>query len=188
MQTLEEKRVFIAINLPKSAMDEISILIAKLEKKLKYVKWTETGNLHITLQFLGNLVNKKIENLIKALEKLEGRYNGEMTFKLGNLNTFPNTHNPKILYLESKQQTGTSVLKLYKEILDELIRLNLEIDLRKWFPHITIGRVKEKIDNDIFKRYAVAENFLYTVNSFELMESQLTGNGPIYRVIKSFKF
>ena len=181
-----DERVFIAINLPEEAKNEIEFFLAKLKKKVGYVTWSSPENMHITLQFLGNLGLEKIDELCSALNTLENKYNSEMEFKLGKLNAFPNIFNAKIIYLEARQQTGTSVMKLYKEILDELIKLDLEIDMRKWFSHITLGRAKSKIDSNIFERFNLEVEIKFKIKSFELMESILTPSGPIYKVIRSF--
>jgi RNA 2',3'-cyclic 3'-phosphodiesterase len=188
MPMLEEKRVFLALNLPEEIKTEIDFLLHKLRKNVDYVKWVDASGLHITLHFLGDLTIDVINKLIKNLENLEGRYKGEMEFKLGELNAFPNIYNSRIIFLETKQQSGTNVLKLHKETLDEIMKLNLEVDLRKWSPHITLGRVKSKINSQIFSQYDIKEKIIFKISGFELMESELKPTGAEYKVIKSFKF
>lgn len=188
MPILEEKRLFLAINLPNETKTEIDGLLAKLEKNVNYVKWVEKDSLHVTIHFLGNLNLDQIDDLIESLAKLEGRYNQEMVFAISNLNAFPNIYNPKVIFLECRQQTGASVIKLHKETLDEIIKLNFAADLRRWSPHITLGRAKNKVNPQIFSQYGIKDKLILKVNSFELMESNLTPSGAKYKIIKSFKF
>ncbi len=187
MPTLEEKRVFLAINLTDNAKTTINDLLIKLRKNIEHVKWVDSAGLHVNLHFLGNLNAYSVDRLIVNLHNLEGRYNGEMTFAINGLNAFPNIHNPRIIFLDCKQQTGASIMKLHKEILDELIKLNLDIDLRRFYPHITLGRAKSKINSRIFSQYGLSEKLFFSANSFELMESDLKPGGAEYKVIKSFK-
>lgn len=188
MPRLEEKRVFLALNLPNETKAEIDSLLAKLEKNVNYVKWVEKESLHITLHFLGNLNLDQIDDLIKNLAKLEGPYNQEIVFAISSLSAFPNIYNPKVIFLECRQQTGTNVIKLHKEMLDKVTKLNFTVDLRRWSPHITLGRAKNKVDSQIFSQYGIKDKLIFKVNSFELMESNLTPSGAKYKIIKSFKF
>jgi len=188
MPILEEKRVFLALNLPEEIKSEINYLLAKLEKNVDYVKWVDANSLHITIHFLGNLTLDEIDELTKCLSNLAGCFNQEMTFAIGKINAFPNIYNSKVLFLECFQQTGMSVIKLHKETLDEILKLNLEADLRRWSPHITLGRVKNKVNSQIFSQYGIKDKLIFKVNSFELMESNLTPAGAEYKIIKNFKF
>jgi len=79
-------------------------------------------------------------------------------------------------------------MKLHKETLDEILKMNLDIDLRRWHPHTTLGRAKSQINSQIFSQYGIKDKLIFKVNSFELMESNLTPTGAEYSVIKSFKF
>jgi 2'-5' RNA ligase len=63
----------------------------------------------------------------------------------------------------------------------------------RFHPHITIGRVK-KIEPagriELAERIEGLKDFKvgdFTAESFELMKSTLTPEGPIYEVLKSFK-
>lgn len=174
--------------MPNEIKAEIGYLLAKLNKNVRFVKWVEPGTLHITIHFLGNLNSEKINEFVEHMTSLEGKYGQEMTFVIGKLNGLPNIYNPRVIFLECFQQTGTSVMKLHKETLDEILKMNLDIDLRRWHPHITLGRAKSQINSQIFSQYGIKDKLIFKVNSFELMESNLTPTGAEYSVIKSFKF
>lgn len=188
MPRLDEKRTFLALNIPAEIKSELNILLAKLSKNIDYVKWVGPESLHITIHFLGNLSLAKIDELIKHLKLLENKFNQEMEFAIGKLNAFPNIFNARVIFLECFQQSGTSVIKLHKETLDELMKLKLDYDLRKWIPHLTLGRVKSKINPQIFSQYSLKKKLLFKVKSFDLMESELTPTGAKYKIIQSFQF
>lgn len=188
MPTLEEKRVFLALNLPEETKTEIGYLLERLNENVKNVKWVEVKTLHVTVHFFGKLSINEINELIRHLSSLENGYNQKMIFAVGKLNAFPDAYNSKVIFLECFQQTGVSVMKLHKETLDKAMSLNLGVDLRHWSPHITLGRAKSRINSQIFSQYGIKDKLIFKVNSFELMESNLTPAGAEYKIIKSFKF
>ena len=64
-------RIFIAINLPEDVKNQLAEYQKKIEGLFQPpvpVRWTKKDNLHITLEFLGNLSE---EELIKACQDTE---------------------------------------------------------------------------------------------------------------------
>lgn len=61
-------RMFIAIELPEGTLE----LLAKIQNELKAsgadVKWVEPQNIHLTLKFLGEVKEEKMEKIIHALK------------------------------------------------------------------------------------------------------------------------
>ena len=61
---MQKKRIFIAINLPEKVKEKLS--------KYRYdipAKWTKKENLHITLNFLGQIGDEEIPDIFQAVEK-----------------------------------------------------------------------------------------------------------------------
>ncbi|MFA5085662.1 MAG: RNA 2',3'-cyclic phosphodiesterase, partial [Candidatus Omnitrophota bacterium] len=67
-------RAFIAIELS----EEIRKSLAQIEAHLKYsaadVKWVETGNIHLTLKFLGDITEESCEKMISILDEIGGSF------------------------------------------------------------------------------------------------------------------
>lgn len=176
------KRLFIALNLPPQAKEQIKSILGKFNGS-KNIKWTEPDNLHITLFFLGNIsaeMQKKIENI---LHSFENRFN-EIELQYQNVNAFPNLNNPKIIILPCRQTNGAFILKFHELLGSELAKLGLKIEKRPWKPHITLGRIKS--DHGV-KIEAMPEFQNFKIISYELMESILLPQGPEYKIISSYK-
>ena len=62
-----KKRIFVAINLP----EEIRRELLSYERRWKnlHIKWTNFYNLHITLEFLGEVNRPELNKILQAVEK-----------------------------------------------------------------------------------------------------------------------
>jgi len=96
----EEKkliRCFIALELPREAINYIEELQGLLKKKnLFYGKFTEAENLHLTLKFLGEISDEKAEEVKKKLAEIKFK---EFEASLGEIGTFINKYN-SILWIK----------------------------------------------------------------------------------------
>lgn len=186
MNEQNKKRFFIALNLPQNVKDEISDLINKLGRQNigALIKWVNFKNTHITLHFLSYLNMEQIKQAKLAMRCFHGKF-GQLQFKPGKINVFPNLTSPRVIYLECKQSNSKSVFKLQELLGKKLIQLGLRVDRRQWKPHLTLGRVKEKCNVKIGDYEMQTKEF--TVDSFELMESELRRTGAEHREVMSCK-
>lgn len=180
-------RIFIAINLPENIKNEIEALILELKKKNKRatVKWVERENLHLTLHFLGSITDEQIETIKLILEK-RAMESGPIELEMGLVGAFPNLQEPRVVFIDAKEKTG-QLVRLVKNIGQDLINQGFEVDNRPWQSHITIGRIKnqsgklEGIDHE----YIIGK--IWPAKSIDLMESELTSDGPNYKIVASYK-
>ncbi len=61
-------RTFIAIELPQGIKDSLSRLQEELKASGADVKWVEPNNIHLTLKFLGEIDDNKLDNIIKIID------------------------------------------------------------------------------------------------------------------------
>ncbi|MEA3463603.1 MAG: RNA 2',3'-cyclic phosphodiesterase [Patescibacteria group bacterium] len=186
MQEQNKKRLFIALNLPQNIKDKIFDLIKRLAKQNKEtnIKWVDSNNMHLTLHFLG-YIDANTEKQIKlAMQCFQGKF-GRLKFELSKINAFPSLTNPRVIFLECRQIDSKSIFKLQELLGKKLIQLRIAVDQRTWKPHLTLGRVKEKCNFKIMDYTVVASEF--SVNTFELMESELKPAGAEHREVVSYK-
>ena len=189
----DRKRVFIAINLDKeikkylSNIQEDIINYNNAQLKMKIV---ERRNLHISIKFLGDLNRLEIEKISLALQKLSSKY---QPFKINlskRIGIFPSTKKPRVIWI-GVEKGISEVEKIYHDIERELQGESFYNNDKKFTTHITLGRVKNiKYPNNLieFINKIDFKDISQMVNSVELMESNLTTKGPIYRVISKFPF
>lgn len=177
------KRTFIAINLPDDIKKKFNPIIEELKKlNPDYgIKWVEPENLHLTLHFFGDLSEKQIALVEEGIEEITKRIE---SFKLNikNAGCFPNEREPRVFFASVKDAETLHDFIGKLEIM--LQNLGFKVDTRPWQGHLTLGRIKD------WSRCKIAgvkiPPMAFSVKSVELMESQLSLEGSIYSVIKSF--
>ena len=137
-------------------------------------KWTIPQNLHLTLNFFGNVFEK--EFLIKTLSTLELKAEPSDLKGLSLL-----THN-KILYAQTHND---SLFTLHTQIREALM-LPCE---QKFIPHVTLMRIKKINHPTLFeqKLRTYDKKIIGKVHPrIQLIQSQITATGAQYTVLKEF--
>jgi len=160
-------------------IEQIQNLIRK--KKLFYGKFTELENLHLTLKFLGEIEENKLEDVKKELQKI--KFNS-FEVSLGDLGFF-SERRFRILWIKL----------LGKEIWDlqgEIDKIMEEVGFKKedrFMSHITLARIKEVIDKNILLDYVKNlkhRPIKFEVKDFILKKSELKIEGPVYSDIERY--
>ena len=175
-------RCFIALTFPDEVIKEIARVQELVGNKKFDGKLTELENLHLTLKFLGEIDEGKLEEVKKRLKKIKF---SEMSSSLGRMGLFSYRKNPRIVWVKIN---GKDIIELQKKI-DEGLKELFEIEER-FMSHLTIARVKfvkDKIGfNDHINGIGV-KNIRFNVDNFKLIKSELRPQGPVYEVIEEFK-
>ncbi len=185
---MAKKRLFIALNLPKAVKVKITDLLNELGRQSRGIKWCKPEILHLNLHFLGYLAEQTEKQIKLIMQSYAGKF-GSIEFKLGGINAFPNLNRPRVIFIECPQVNGRSIYKLQSLLGEKLAQINIAIDQRRWQPHLTLGRVKEantKFKTD-YKENNKLTSTIFSIKTFELMESELTKEGPIYHEVISYK-
>ena len=182
------KRLFIAINIEFS--DNFRTLTQQLQFDLRNddIVWVKSGLQHLTLRFLGETPDAKIEPIANALSAIA---NSTIPFdlQLDKMGVFGSKYAPAVLWY------GFSEFSLFKNLFEnlekELLPTGFEENYGNFVPHITIGRIK-KVDNK--KRFWEAiekrqPHFSQTipVNHLKLIQSKLNSEGPVYKTLFGFE-
>ena len=175
-------RTFIAIELT----DEIKNELARIQARLKYaggdVKWVEKDNIHLTLKFLGEVQEERIDDVVSKLEavaKVSKPF--EMTIK--DTGAFPNIDYPRVIWAGLDKGAGESK-EIAQKIDEGLEQLGFQKETRAFSPHLTIGRVRSSKNKLELKEKVLSAKIekplAQRVDSVILFKSELTSNGPIY--------
>jgi len=171
-------RCFVAIELPEKIRGGLYGKSSELYKKNLFKgKITEKENLHLTLKFLGEISEEKIEEVKKKLKEIKLK---RFEVSLKEFGVF-NENFVRIIWIHL-----SGAEELQKEIDSKLE--NLIEQERRFMSHITIARVKscdrKKLIEEVKKMSLEGE---FYVESFELVCSELTESGPIYTILEKFK-
>jgi len=159
-------RLFIAIPIASEIKNYLSNLPVDGRKVTEY---------HLTLKFLGDVHESKINSIIDALE-----FSFEKSVSaLSNVGYFPNAKRPRVVWIGLK--AAAKIIELQKEIESNLSELGFEPD-KKFHPHITLARIRGK-----YKTANISiDPMEITIDRFELIQSTLTPTGPVYNIKQTF--
>ncbi|MCX8015359.1 MAG: RNA 2',3'-cyclic phosphodiesterase [candidate division WOR-3 bacterium] len=177
-------RAFIAVEIPEKVRAEIAQLIDRFAKNEPSVKWVKEDNLHITLLFLGEIDNDFLE---KSINQLNGvaRIKKGFRMSLKNFGAFPSQRSPRVLWI-GIEQGAQELIDLQTAVESAFTTIGYKPEERKFHPHLTIGRVRDRIINaePIFS--TTYQSDVFNVKSIVLFKSTLTPQGPIYDKIREF--
>tara|TARA_Y100000310_G_scaffold68197_1_gene63507 strand:+ start:18349 stop:18879 length:531 start_codon:yes stop_codon:yes gene_type:complete len=172
-------RLFVALDFEKfkGYFEELQITLSKIiGLKIKMV-----SSYHLTMKFLGDVEDSKVDEIIKKLKNIEFT---EFEVGLNDLGLFPDRKNPRVVWVGVKPEDG--VVELQKQISTGLVDFQDDYNFK---PHITLGRIKAIEDKKLFLdrlNEIKIDNKTLKINSFCLYKSDLTREGPVYEVIEKF--
>ena len=177
-------RLFISIDFPQEVINYISLLAKQLvEQNLFEGKLIKPEQLHLTLQFIGDVPEEKVPSLKQALQSIS-----MPSFKacLGSLGVFPAQDHIRIIWLDLKSKELNALAQKVHNVLQPLV----DLEDRPFLSHITIARVKKVKNIETLHDYLntiEVEPLCFTINSFILKESTLLPSGPEYSDIKIYQ-
>lgn len=175
-------RTFISVDVP--VTEELRSLLDSL-KMMDSVRVVPENQLHLTLKFLGDTDEKKVEKLCSELRRsLEGT--GPFDIVIQGTGAFPNLRNPRVLWLGVKDPER---LIDAADIVDSTMKgLKIKADDKKFSPHLTVGRINGRYDlKDFFKDNDGKIFSSFRCDHIDVMKSVLTPKGAIHSVIESIE-
>jgi 2'-5' RNA ligase len=180
----ELTRAFICIEFPDEVVKEAARVQEVLENQKFNGKMTELENLHLTLKFLGEIDDVKIEKIKEELKKIKFR---KFKANLGEIGAFSFRGNPRIVWMKI---CGKEIWELQAKI--DLAMENCGFKKEERFmSHLTIARIKYVKDKKGFTDYAKnikTREVVFEVAKIFLKKSELKADGPVYHTIEEYTF
>jgi len=184
-------RAFISIGLPGELKSEIRGITSSLSARITGVRWVPKENLHITMKFLGNVNETIIPDIQEILDLVAPRHL-PVTCRFGGLGVFPDRGRPRIIWLGVKKGSDR-LSRLADDLNGELDRLGFKSELRRYTPHLTLGRVRHgartpqlrilrELEKEKSGRLSNSHGLL-NINMLLFQKSTLTPKGAIYQVL-----
>lgn len=179
-------RIFIAINLP----EEVKRQLLKYQNYWPELpaKWTRPENLHITLEFLGDLTDQEIGEVCFLVKEISENFKS-FSIKLekvlyGPENKFP----PRMVWVRGAKSKELADLKnnLQQNLLS---KIRFKPDEKIFSPHITLARISEwqfkQMNPEEVPEIGEDVDIILPVESIEVMESELKRGGPQYTILEA---
>ncbi len=134
-------RFFIALEVPEENRLELEQVQKKLEQLIPQVKLTDYKKLHLTIAFIGEHPESLKAGLVDVINRASV---GTDPFAVtpSYIDAFPKLHQPQTFWVGVKGDVDKLFL-LQERIKDGLIKLKLEVDNRRYFPHIAVAKVSD---------------------------------------------
>lgn len=181
-------RLFIAVDLSKSLKEKLSALQEKLKASSADVKWVEKQNLHITLKFLGEVPESRLEEIRQKLEAVSKEHDA-FKVEIAGSGGFPGLKSIRVVWAGIKD--GVEYLaRLIKNIENKMEELGFPKEERVFKGHLTLGRTrspknKEKLHELLIKEQEINMG-TEAVEKITLFQSILSKKGPEYKVVREF--
>ncbi len=184
-------RLFVALDLAIPVVERLVLLQDELDRVLPKdvnARLVAPENIHVTLKFIGEVDASMVSVIETAI--------GEMTrplfpfeFRTQACGAFPDLASARIIWAGLDAQ-GAEVMSLLHQTLERgLDDIGIVPDHREYRPHITLARLRSDTPVDIGEFLTPVQSLEFGtsyVRDLVLMASELTKDGPVYKVVKRF--
>jgi 2'-5' RNA ligase len=181
-------RSFFAVELSAEIAAGVRKIQGVLEERATGVRWVRPEGIHLTLKFLGEVEQDRIEAIAR---KAEGAIQGvgPFTVEIRGGGGFPTAKNPRVIWIGVEDHSG--MLKhLQTRIETGMAELGFTQEKRGFTPHLTVGRLRSGKGS---KTVAQAIDAIKTsdlgsleVREIILFRSHLKPTGAEYTKLDSF--
>ena len=185
-----EVRAFLAIHLPCAVTASLARLIDQaVDRGVDCIRPVKPENMHLTVRFFGNVSDRQVESLIAAVRR-STRSIRPFTLTLGGVGAYPSVGNARVVWVGLEDDGLAPLLDTRGRIDDALVEAAFERDPRKFSPHVTIARIRDRASR-VDRRKAAESLFSAKLDSalpipverISLMRSVLLPSGPEYSAL-----
>ena len=183
-------RSFLAFELSPEIKQIIFNVSGEMKRSSLDVRWVKPGNIHLTIVFLGNIPEERMEVVNIAAEKVCRRY-GPFNVSLTAAGIFFNRHNPRTLWIGLKGDLER--MSYFKNALQKHLRsLGIKEEKRKFKPHLTLGRFRRgagftpRLD-ELLSMYQDLISPVCSLSELALFKSDLKSGGAVYSRLGSWQ-
>ncbi|HQP98826.1 MAG TPA: RNA 2',3'-cyclic phosphodiesterase [bacterium] len=181
-------RCFIAILLSDSVRNQIAELQEDLRRSGLKLKWVAPENIHLTLQFLGEITEEQAGKVVAILEQAAAQTHA---FELAaeGIGQFPPKGTPRVVWVGLNGETEP-LMDLDHRIREALKREQIPFDDKPFHPHLTIARVEQGFRGPLRTSEKARQFHAGTIaaDAVNLMKSDLRPSGPVYTSLGHWDF
>ena len=180
----QQFRAFLAVPLPEALRQNLQRVVAELRedparnRELKKLRWTRAENYHLTVAFLGDIPESLVPNLRTNLNTQladQVRFSILMT----EIKPFP-PRRPHVL--ATMFSDSPSLVELYQGIVRALEQTGIEVEHRKFLPHLTLARNRNR-SNRLNMQNPIVLNLELAVEELILYRSTLSNQGARHDIV-----
>ena len=176
-------RSFLAFELPLQIKEQLGEISKELRQSRLPVRWVKVDNIHLTIVFLGSVMEETIAGVKLKAGSIAKRFSG-FQIRLNGVGAFPNWRRPRVLWIGLDGEIG-GLSDLRDELQGALEEFGFKAENRPFRPHLTLGRFKGAVNRDeelkwiLDKFHDISSDDEY-LKELVLFKSDLRPAGPIY--------
>ena len=179
-------RTFIAVAVGDEILDQAVTLQSALAKSGAEVKWVDEESMHVTLLFLGEVEDRELHAVCRAVQQVAAKQPA-FALQVAGVGAFPTLRRPKTVWAGIAD--GVDELKqLHAKLETRMLDLGCyRTEERGYTPHLTLGRVKSEaagltLAPELAKRQTWSGGRT-VVDEVLVYSSELERDGPVYTVL-----
>jgi RNA 2',3'-cyclic 3'-phosphodiesterase len=134
-------RTFIAVSISEQIRKNALRVINRLAKTTNDYKWIEPENMHITLNFLGEIDERLTPDVCRSIDQIAHQIE-PFLISFAGVGAFPSNNRPRVIWMGVDQGTD-ELVALNRLITQEMLELRIPKDRHQFNPHLTLGRQKK---------------------------------------------
>lgn len=179
-------RTFIAIDPGENIRDHLINVRHKLSREVDDINWVEDANLHLTLLFLGEVRDRDLHSICRAVSKVAAT-TPMFPMEVAEIGCFPNPRRPRVVWA-GVADGAEELVALHDALEQPLFDLGCyRREERQYTPHLTLGRCKSDAPGEqlaaALPKYRDWHGGDTTVREVLVMSSELRSQGPEYTVL-----
>ncbi len=180
------KRVFVAIDISDEARRIVAARISAFrnDASSSAIKWIRPDNLHLTLQFVGDVDNGQLQPVVNSVKKISEQFR-KFRLSLQGVGAFPSPSKARVLWIGIHDEDSNCV-KIKESLEHEFRQLGIAGDRKPVTPHLTVARIKDpRAARPLIEKYLNTEfePIDFDVAKIVTYESKLLPTGSIYSKI-----
>jgi RNA 2',3'-cyclic 3'-phosphodiesterase len=180
-------RSFIAIPLAGEVQRAARKIARELRGENDGMKWVPEENLHLTLKFLGDVVDRDVPQVCRVIRQ-SCESIGEFELEFQGTGGFPSDDRPRVVWA-GITEGGENLVELVSLLEKGLAKLGFKPEPRDYRPHLTLGRVRSgsrAASAEVVEKVLRFKNRrlgVLPVDQVRLYASYLDKGGPTYNVM-----
>lgn len=174
-------RTFIAVFPPPEIQEKIFEIQRTLKIDSSPVRWEPNEKFHVTLKFLGKVSATQQTELRHLLESEVG-YHSAFEVTLRQIGCFPGPRSPRVIWIGSSRDQNVKLVECAEAVDTLCSRAGFRKEERVFHPHITLGRVKGKISEDLLQTIesTTFDELRFPCSQLLVMKSDLSPSGSTF--------
>ncbi len=179
-------RTFIAVKLPETVLAAIDEVQEQLAAYGFSVRWVTTGNIHLTLKFLGGVHEDELDGIAAVLTEAVHGF-APLRLTAAGVGVFPSVKRARVIWVGLSGQLS-ELSALQRSIEDRLATIGFPREKRPFSGHLTLGRVKGPIAasrlTTAMEGFRVFASETFEVDRVVLFKSDLRPTGALYTELR----